>query len=240
MNYLYRYKNFQTNQKSNVNIVSLFENLNSKHKFYHLTSKAELPSLFKGIRTDLAGKWEQGAGFYVTTDLKNSEEVEGVGTKIGEAIIEIEAPLDEKHFDIDFEMNLNLDDAINYFLPLIRKRFSKSERIKDFLIFYNKKPNLKFKYLEVRGEKIGHVPDSDDGDWCYIPIDKNGNLKIKHNIYGAPITKHMFNKLPLDIQKEIKKKIFQSKEPGALRYIGPMIKPTRYKIKKSGKWSDWI
>ncbi len=220
--------------------ISLFENFDQvTRRFYHLTSKDQLPSLFKGIRTDMAGKWEQGPGFYVTTDLKNIEEVEGIGSRVGEAIIEIEAPLDDKHFDIDFEMNLNLDNAINYFLPFIKKRFSKSERIKNFLIFYNEKPNLKFQYLEVRDEEIGHVPISEDTDWCYIPVDKKGNLNLEYNIYGAPITKHMFEKLPKDIQNQIRSKIFKSTEPGALRYIGPITKPTRYKIKQKGVWSDW-
>jgi hypothetical protein len=65
--------------------ILLFDNFNSNHKFHHLTSKDELPSLFKGIRTDLSGKWEQGSGFYVTTDLKNLEEIEGIGSREGEA-----------------------------------------------------------------------------------------------------------------------------------------------------------
>lgn len=219
--------------------LSIFENFKANHRFYHLTSKDQLPSLFKGIRTDLASKWEQGSGFYVTTDLKNTEKIEGIGSRIGEAIIEIEAPLDEEHFDIDYEMNINLDDAITNFLPMIKKKFEKSEKVNGFLIFYNQKPSLKLQQLEVRGKKVSNVPESVDTDWCYIPIDKKGNLKIEYNIYGAPVTKHMFDRFPSDIQKEIKNKIFKSIEPGALRYIGPILKPTRYKIKQAGMWSDW-
>jgi hypothetical protein len=63
--------------------------------------------------------------------------------------------------------------------------------------------------------------------------------ELEQNIEGALVTRHMFQKFPSDIQEAIKRKIFESESPGALRYIGPVIKPTRYKVKNDGVWTDW-
>lgn len=219
--------------------ISLFENFNQgTRKFYHLTSKDQLPSLFKGIRKDMAGKWEQGAGFYVTTDLVYTESIEGVGSRIGEAIVEIEAPLNSANFDLDFEMNSNLENAINKFLPQIKKRFVRTMKVDNFLILFNQKPNISFRRLKIRDAEV-KVPESESRDWCYICIGSSGNLELEHNIEGAIVTRHMFQKFPSDIQEAIRTEIFDAESPGALRYIGPMIKPTRYKIKEAGSWSDW-
>ena len=128
--------------------ILLFESFNqASRKFYHLTSKDQLRSLFKGIRTDMAKKWEQGDGFYVTTDLRYCESVEGVGSRIGEAIVEIDAPLDSDNFDLDFEMNSNLEETVKQFLPQVKKKFMKTMRWNKFLIFFNQKPNIGFKLL---------------------------------------------------------------------------------------------
>ena len=75
-----------------------------------------------------------------------------------------------------------------------------------------------------------------------LPIDpKSNKVKIVNNIYGAPITKDFMERLDkFSIKKMIKNDLLKSSEPVALRYIGPLIKPKKYKFKKDGKWGEWI
>lgn len=237
--------------------VKLFENFEStkKVKFYHITDKENLTKLLSGIKVDRAATWGQGPGFYVSTSEKYCEEQEGVGSRLVDLMIEIETELTTDNFDIDYEMNYNLSEIVENQIPQLNKIFANSFIIskgrEHFLIFSDKLESKDFTFEPVSFRKkiIGYIPNSTSADWCYLPL-KNKNIKkpkvkIINNIYGAPLTKNFIEKLDkYGYREKIKEAVFSSIDdvPNvALRYIGPVIYPTRYKFKnlENQTWSKW-
>lgn len=228
--------------------LKLFESFTDTNKVYHVSSKDQLEGLLSGIKTDNALSWGQGSGFYVNTSEKWCEEQEGVGSRMVDLMIELEADTKSDNFDVDYEMNYGLSKIIETYINKLKNMFDDNFTISSndssFLIFGNKinKDDFSFEPIKFRNEDIGVIPKSSKEDWCYLPIDpKSNKVKIVNNIYGAPITKDFMERLDkFSIKKMIKNDLLKSSEPVALRYIGPLIKPKKYKFKKDGKWGEWI
>lgn len=225
--------------------IKLFETFNNIRKVYHVSSKDQLEGLLSGIKTDNALSWGQGSGFYVNTSEKWCEEQEGVGSRIVNLMIELEVNLD--NIDIDYEMNYGLSKITENYIDKLKNMFKTnfiiSSSDNNFLIFGNNvnESDFSFEKIHFREEDIGVVPKSSKEDWCYLPITKDKKVKIVNNIYGAPLTKDFMEKLDkFGIKEMIKNDLLKSSEPVALRYIGPVIKPIKYKFKKDGKWGEWI
>ena len=230
--------------------LKLFENFNlGLRKLYHISSKDQLNGLLSGIKTDKAGSWGQGSGMYVSTSEKWCEEQEGVGSRYVDLMIELETEMRSDNFDMDYE---NLPDRfVNRYIDTLKNMFDKNFVISSgenfFLIFGNNidKNDFDFQSINFRNEIIGEIPKSSKEDWCYLPINRplNGvySVKIVNNIYGAPLTKDFIERLDkFGLNEKIKKDLFESTDPVALRYIGSFIKPVRYKVKENGKWGKWI
>jgi hypothetical protein len=228
--------------------LKLFESFTDKNKVYHISSKDQLERLLSGIKTDNALSWGQGIGFYVNTSEKWCEEQEGVGSRMVDLMIELEADAKSDNFDVDYEMNYGLSKIVENYINKLKDMFDDNFTISSndsyFLIFGNKinKDDFIFEPIKFRNEDIGVIPKSSKEDWCYLPIDtKSNKVKIVNNIYGAPLTKNFMERLDkFGIKEMIKNDLLKSSETVALRYIGPIIKPTRYKFKKDGKWGEWI
>ncbi len=228
--------------------LKLFESFTDTNKVYHVSSKDQLEGLLSGIKTDNALSWGQGSGFYVNTSEKWCEEQEGVGSRMVDLMIELEADTKSDNFDVDYEMNYGLSKIIETYINKLKNMFDDNFTISSndssFLIFGNKinKDDFSFEPIKFRNEDIGIIPKSSKEDWCYLPIDpKSNKVKIVNNIYGAPITKDFMERLDkFNIKKMIKNDLLKSSEQVALRYIGPLIKPKKYKFKKDGKWGEWI
>ena len=228
--------------------LKLFESFTDTNKVYHVSSKDQLEGLLAGIKTDNALSWGQGSGFYVNTSEKWCEEQEGVGSRMVDLMIELEADTKSDNFDVDYEMNYGLSKIIETYINKLKNMFDDNFTISSndssFLIFGNKinKDDFSFEPIKFRNEDIGVIPKSSKEDWCYLPIDpKSNKVKIVNNIYGAPITKDFMERLDkFNIKKMIKNDLLKSSEQVALRYIGPLIKPKKYKFKKDGKWGEWI
>ncbi len=228
--------------------LKLFESFTDTNKVYHVSSKDQLEGLLSGIKTDNALSWGQGSGFYVNTSEKWCEEQEGVGSRMVDLMIELEADTKSDNFDVDYEMNYGLSKIIETYINKLKNMFDDNFTISSndssFLIFGNKinKDDFSFEPIKFRNEDIGVIPKSSKEDWCYLPIDpKSNKVKIVNNIYGAPITKDFMERLDkFNIKKMIKNDLLKSSEQVALRYIGPLIKPKKYKFKKDGKWGEWI
>jgi hypothetical protein len=229
--------------------LKLFESFNlGKQKFYHITIKKNLDGLLNGIRIDKAQDWGQGPGFYVNTSEKLQDEQEGVGSNVVDLMIEIEAELSSDNFDMDYEMNYQLGGIVEKQIPNLKKLFKKQFTIsKDnnyFSIFTNnlKPEDFQFETIKFREDNT-IIPICSDDDWCYLPITVDNKVKVSNNIYGITLTRNFMDRLDnFEIKELIQKDLFSIKEPIALRYIGPVIKPTRYKEKdiKKNTWSSWI
>ncbi len=229
--------------------LKLFESFNlGKRKFYHITIKQNLDKLLSGIKIDKSQDWGQGPGFYVNTSEELQNQQEGVGSNIVDLMIEIEAELSSDNFDMDYEMNYQLGEIVERQIPNIKRLFKKQLTISkdnnNFLIFTNNLTSEDFQFDEIKfREETTIVPICSEEDWCYLPITKDKKVKVSNNIYGVPLTKNFMDRLDkFKIKELIQKDLFSSKEPIALRYIGPDIKPTRYKEKdlKKNTWSNWI
>ena len=237
-----------------LNEVILKEKYGEITPFYHLTDKYNLDSLLKGIQVDRTIDRGQGKGFYVSNDLKIIEGFKirqiGYGSKPGGLIIEIQAIFNEENFDIDLELTKNLPDIIKKIKPQLESKF------KHFTIEHPKKSTYKFEvFVDGEGDKedfeIG-LMDDERGGTFYYPKSKSGkNIK-----YGfIPITyiqdagtvgsiKSSIDSLDtIGVKNTIENQIYNTilDNPLYLRYVGPPIKPTRYKLQDdSGKWGEWV
>lgn len=226
----------------------LVENYNEKTSFYHITDDEMLDKLLDGIRVDLTKDWGQGKGFYVFKSKKRAEKLEGVGSRVVNVMIELEAVLNEKNFDIDYEMCYNLPDVVEKYIPLLYDKFKYnfilSGKDNNYLIFSNidDKSNFYLKDKKFRNNIVTYVRSKNNEFFAYLPVDNN-KLNFTQNIYGAVVTKDCMKLLnKIGIYKSIKLDIFNSENEYdiALRYIGPVIKPKRYRFKKNNIWGEWI
>ncbi len=216
-------------------------------RVYHATSKDELKSLFAGIRINKADTWGQGLGFYVHTDISKLEEMTGVGSRFIDAIIEIEAEASPKNFDIDYEMNDYIAEELQKLKTDLIKKFNRQLQIEgkecNFLIFCNgiNKDDFYLEDIQFKDTVVGQVVRcKKDVEWCYLPI-QDKKIKIINNIYGAPLTKDIFDRLEsCQLKDDLIANILKKPNPGALRYIGKEIKPIRYKLKQKNKWGEWF
>jgi hypothetical protein len=233
MKYIKRYNN-------------LYEKYNDKISFYHISTKDNLKSLLKGIKSNLKDEWKQGKGFYVYNSEKVAESQEGVGKNIVDIMIEFKSILNYKNFDMDYELNYNLPRIIKNNIKNIKNKFKNNFIIKyndkNYLIFTNNlnKENFYFGKILFRNE-ITYIPKSNkEGDWCYLPVDKNLNIDIEQNIYGVPLIKNFMKRLDrYGIKKMIFEDLSNDNETIAYRYLGPIIYPNKYKIKTGNKWGEW-
>jgi hypothetical protein len=102
-------------------------------KFYHLSGKAHLDSLLNGIDIKKSSSRNQGDGFYVST----SPNINGINPsqltgdeRTNDLMIGIEAILDEKNFDIDYELVKELPEIIDKVFPTICKNFNTKRKRK--------------------------------------------------------------------------------------------------------------
>jgi len=237
-----------------LNEILLKEKYGEITPFYHLADKYNLDSLLKGIQVDVSTDRGQGKGFYVSNDLKIIErfkiKYETGEVKPGGLIIEIQAIFNEENFDIDLELTKNLPDIIKKIKPQLESKF------KHFTIEHPTNSTYKFEvFVDGEGDKedfeIG-IMDDEMGGTFFSPKPKSGkNIK-----YGfIPITYIQDAgtvgsiKLSIDsldtigVKNTIENQIYNTilDNPLYLRYVGPPIKPTRYKLQDdSGKWGEWV
>lgn len=227
------------------------EKYNIKTLFYHISSKKHLYSLLKGIDMNKVkdNEWNQGKGVYFFKSEKWAEKQEGVGNTYVDIMIELETTLNFKNFEIDYEFSYVLPDITKKYIPNLRKifkyNFILNKNNKYYLIFSNTNNKNEF-YLKdekFRDDFITLVKNKNNDEFCYLPIDKKGNIKFEQNIYGAMVVKDCMKLLNnVGIYNLITKDVFNSTddEKIALRYIGPIIKPKRYKLKENGVWGEWV
>jgi hypothetical protein len=229
------------------------ENLGQKTKFYHLTEKHHLQSLLSGIDINKSLDRGQGSGFYVLTDLDSTQKLKitsGFGMPVFkncDLLIEIESVLNEDNFDIDYELVKELPELINNLN--LQSKFNKltvMDKGYEFTILVDKTSDVNEYDFSVEGEEI-------DGMYCFIPKCNKpirfgfypNNLDKYQDAQNVAYTTYFMNTLDdLGIKSLIEKQIFSKigsdGKVYALRYVGPSIKPTRYKLKDhNGKWSDW-
>jgi len=236
-----------------LNEVILKEKYGEITPFYHLADKYNLDSLLKGIQVDVSTDRGQGKGFYVSNDLKTIEGFKIIipgGRKPGGLIIEIQTIFNEENFDIDLELTKNLPDIIKKIKPQLESKF------KHFTIEHPTNSTYKFEvFVDGEGDKedfeIG-IMDDEMGGTFFSPKPKSGkNIK-----YGfIPITyiqdagtvgsiKSFIDSLDIiGVKNTIENQIYNTilDNPLYLRYVGPPIKPTRYKLQDdSGKWGEWV
>jgi hypothetical protein len=237
-----------------LNEVILKEKYGEITPFYHLADKDSLDSLLKGIQVDVSTDRGQGKGFYVSNDLKIIEGFKirqiGAGVKPGGLIIEIQAIFNEENFDIDIELTKNRPDIIKKIKPQLESKF------KHFTIEDPKNNAYKFEvFVDGEGDKEDfeiEMMDDEMGGTFFSPKPKSGkNIK-----YGfIPITfiqdsgtvgsiKSSIDSLDtIGVKNTIENQIYNTilDNPLYLRYVGPPIKPTRYKLQDdSGKWGEWV
>ena len=236
-----------------LNEVILKEKYGEITPFYHLADKDSLDSLLKGIRVDVSTDREQGKGFYVSNDLKTIEglkifQIRG-GVKPGGLIIEIQAIFNEENFDIDLELTKNLPDIIKKIKPQLESKF------KHFTIEHPKNSTYKFEVVvDGEGNKEDFEIEMEDTSIVsfFFPKPKSGKT-IKYGY--IPITykqdadligsiKSFIDSLDtIGVKNTIENQIYNTilDNPLYLRYVGPPIKPTRYKLQDdSGKWGEWV
>lgn len=233
----------------------ILENYNQLTKFYHVTSKEHLNSLINGIDITRSKDRGQGGGFYVVTDLEAAENMTvtlGFGTpanKVCDLLIEIESVLDTENFDIDYELIKDL--------PTVVKGLE-SKLVGKFRIFNISGLDHQFTIITKLSDEVS--PDDFvvrveelDGMGVFVP---KCNKEIEFGFYPDDLDKFQdalnvsyttyymdsLDRLGIKslIEEEIFKKIGQDGKVYALRYVGPKIKPQRYKLKEGGRWSDWI
>jgi len=220
--------------------------------FYHLADKDSLTSLLKGIQTDRSDDRGQGKGFYVSNELSTVESIQiksGLSYKSGGLIIEIQALFNEENFDIDLELTKNLPEIIKKIKPQLESKF------RHFTLVHPKNNTVKFEiFVDGQGEEVDFEVDMEeiDGAGIFIPKPKSGkNIK-----YGfIPITysqdadniglvKAFIDSLDtIGVKNTIENQIYSTilDKPLYLRYVGPTIRPTKYKLKDDkGKWGEWI
>ncbi len=220
--------------------------------FYHLADKDSLTSLLKGIQIDRSDDRGQGKGFYVSNDLGTVESIQirsGIISKPGGLIVEIQAMFNEENFDIDLELTKNLPEIIKKIKPQLESKF------KHFTVVHPKNNTLKFEiFVDGQGEEEDFEIEGleIDGAGIFIPKAKSGkNIK-----YGyIPITysqdannigliKTFIDSLDtIGVKNTIENQIYSTilDKPLYLRYVGPTIRPTKYKLKDdNGKWGEWI
>ena len=235
-----------------LNEVLLKEKYGEITPFYHLADKYNLDSLLKGIRIDVSTDREQGKGFYVSNDLKTIEGFKIIipgGRKPGGLIIEIQAIFNEENFDIDLELTKNLPDIIKKIKPQLESKF------KHFTIEHPKNSTYKFEvFVDGEGDKEDFEIEMEDTSISsfFFPKPKSGKT-IKYGY--IPITykqdadligsiKSFIDSLDtIGVKNTIENQIYNTilDTPLYLRYVGPPIKPTRYKLQDdSGKWGEWV
>jgi len=236
-----------------LNEVILKEKYGEITPFYHLADKDSLDSLLKGIQVDVSTDREQGKGFYVSNDLKTIEglkifQIRG-GVKPGGLIIEIQAIFNEENFDIDLELTKNLPDIIKKIKPQLESKF------KHFTIEHPKNSTYKFEvFVDGEGNKEDFEIEMEDTSIVsfFFPKPKSGKT-IKYGY--IPITykqdadligsiKSFIDSLDtIGVKNTIENQIYNTilDNPLYLRYVGPPIKPTKYKLQDdSGKWGEWV
>ena len=238
-----------------LNEVILKEKYGEITPFYHLADKDSLDSLLKGIRVDRTIDRGQGKGFYVSNDLKTIEgfkvkqTISFLGNKPGGLIIEIQAIFNEENFDIDLELTKNLPDIIKKIKPQLESKF------KHFTIEHPKNSTYKFEvFVDGEGNKEDFEIEMEDTSIVsfFFPKPKSGKT-IKYGY--IPITykqdadligsiKSFIDSLDtIGVKNTIENQIYNTilDNPLYLRYVGPPIKPTKYKLQDdSGKWGEWV
>jgi len=232
---------------------------NELGSFYHLTKKENLKSLLAGIdpkKNVGAHSKSQGGGFYVFS----SEEaaLEWKGGKSADALIEMRSKLNSENFDVEFELHgLDFHEFWNEFLSTILelnlkmyvvekieynaddnvedfslRPFKKEEKFKVALDYIVSKQNIDKSDIEWKFEF------STDLGFGYPSGEKIGWFRIGSFIGDSTELKYMFSSLEkFEFIDKFKEKILGKSK--ALRYVGPRIKPSRYKLKENDKWGDW-
>jgi len=241
-----------------INLIQILKEVILKEKygevtpFYHLADKDSLESLLKGIRVDLSNDRGQGKGFYVSNDLKTIEDLKvktGPVYKLGGLIIEIQVVFNEENFDIDLELTKNLPDIIKKIKPQLESKF-------NYFVIQDPKNNNNQYEIFVDGE--GSVEDFEigfeeiDGAGTYIPKPKSGKsikygfipITYSQDAQAVGLIKLFMDSLDtIGVKNTIENQIYNTilDKPLYLRYVGPPIKPTRYKLQDdSGKWGGWV
>lgn len=234
--------------------------------FYHLTRKEHLKSLMNGVdpskRVSKHAK-SQGEGFYVFPS--EDYALDWDGGKEADAMLEIKAPLNTKNFDIEFELHgIDSKEFWNTFLKLMTHTI-KSQNLKLYLvptdsidIDEKSDKSSSFKLAEYKSGGIGGcfafiskdpIKESDIsftqywGEIITILPDLHrkgiGWFRILGPAADAVEFKRMFSTLAqFGFVDKFEEEVLDKSK--ALRYVGPIIKPTRFKIKANGGWSEWM
>jgi hypothetical protein len=233
----------------------ILERYNQLTKFYHVTSKDNLNSLLKGIDITLSKDRGQGSGFYVVTDLEAAENTKvtlgfgSPGFKVCDLLIEIESVLNTENFDIDYELVKDL--------PTVVKDLE-SKLVGKFRIFKISDHGYQFNIITKLSDEVSQDDfvvgmEELDGMGVFVP---KCNIEIEFGFYPDNLDEFqdaqnvLYTTYYIDsldrlgikslIEEEIFKKISNDGKVYALRYVGPKIRISRYKLKESGQWLDWI
>jgi hypothetical protein len=233
----------------------ILEKYNQLSKFYHVTDKEHLESLLNGIDITLSSSRTQGNGFYVVTDEKSAENTlisMGFGIpamKKCDLLIEIESILNTDNFDIDYELVKELPILVKSLENKLESRFKILKVTNDgheFNVIVKLSDDVSqndftttFEELEGMGVIIPKC--NKDIEFGFYPVNSE-NFQDATNVAYTTYYMNSLDKLGLKsiIEEELFKKIGNDGKVYALRYVGPKIKPKRYKFKENGKWLDWV
>jgi hypothetical protein len=252
------YAPFKKKNKKIIKLANILKEILLKEKygeltpFYHLADKKDLDSLLKGIQIDRSDDRGQGKGFYVSNDLKTIENIQirsVISYKSGGLIIEIKTIFNEENFDLDLELTKTLPEIIKKIKPELENKFS------HFVLVHPKNNSVQFEiFVDGDGKLEDFEIDFEEinGEGLFVPKLKSGK-DIKYGFIpitysqGADnlgIVKIFIDSLDtIGVKNTIENIIYNTilDEPLYLRYVGPSIKPTRYKLKNdNGKWEEWI
>ncbi len=231
------------------------ENYNQLSKFYHITEKENLESLLNGIDVKLSSDRGQGDGFYVVTDEKSAENTlvsSGFGQpshKKCDLLIEIEAILNTDNFDIDYELVKELPILVKNLENKLENRFKMLKVTNDgheFNVIVKLSDDVSQNdftiiWEELEGMGVIIPKCNKDIEFGFYPANSD-KFQDALNVVYTTYYMNSLDKLGLKsiIEEELFKKIGNDGKVYALRYVGPKIKPKRYKFKENGKWLDWI
>lgn len=233
----------------------ILERYNQLTKFYHVTSKEYLNSLLKGIDITLSKDRGQGSGFYVVTDLESAENMTvtlgfgSPGFKVCDLLIEIESVLNTENFDIDYELVKELSEVVSGLeskLSVKFKIFKISDHGNQFIIITKLSDEVSpddfgVEMVELDGMGVFVPKCNKEIEFGFFPDDLD-KFQDAQNVSYTTYYIDSLDRLGIKslIEEEIFKKIGNDGKVYALRYVGPKIRISRYKLKESGQWLDWI
>jgi hypothetical protein len=237
------------------------------NKFYHKTSKDNLPKLMNGIDSKIKSNNRhsktQGGGFYVWNNIEDCK-----SWSEGDLIIEIEAELNTKNFDVDYELHgLKWYEYYNVIIGIIKNSNLKTyilDNVNDIIWDDNDEVSAikKITQVDFKTYKFEHTlpifiisNDNITKDDIIVEnfdsTDFNGILKVTSktkNIGHFQVVKfdgdaqeaynHMESLDKFGIKEKFGIQVLCKSK--AVKYFGPKIFPTKHWLLENGKWVEQV